>query len=252
VKHFFFFMVFFFALCLRGEAFPSEEQLRSKLHEGLTPNEVVALFGEPNNGRLDPCLNCAFTYIPPIGSLTVEKNGYTGVSIRFRDGKVSDWHIYSGNPSYAEPKAPPAFRFFLWMFGIIFALGIAAKRIIRATPVAAVVSNEVAKAFEGREIHTDALPAEFRFITHETTLQEVIDKLGKPSHTAKIPISAESGLGYALVSTATSDAAIMTFEYELPYHAAVIVMPEFPFQMENRIRAVFYRPIQQELAEATD
>jgi hypothetical protein len=165
---------------------------------------------------------------------------------------VRDWRIYSGNPSYAEPKAPPEFRRFLWFFGIMFALGIIAKLLIRVTPVAATVAREVAQAFENREIRAEELPSEFRFITHDVTLQEVIDKLGKPWRIVRVPISAESGLGYALVSNKTSNAAIVTYEYDMPYHAAVIVMPEFPFEMQNRIRAVFYRPIQRDLAEATD
>ena len=46
--------------CSRGNAFPSEEQLKSQLREGLTPDQVVALFGEPNNGRVEPSLNCNF------------------------------------------------------------------------------------------------------------------------------------------------------------------------------------------------
>lgn len=96
------------------------------------------------------------------------------------------------------------------------------------------------------------LPGEFRFITHESTLQEVLDKLGKPSRVVKVPISSDSGLGHALVSSNTGEAKIVTYEYDLAYHAAVIVMPEFPFEPQNRIRAVFYRPIQRELAEATD
>jgi hypothetical protein len=36
------------------------------------------------------------------------------------------------------------------------------------------------------------------------------------------------------------------------HHCFGIDMPEFPFEMQNRIRAVFYRPIQRDLAEATD
>jgi hypothetical protein len=68
----------------------------------------------------------------------------------------------------------------------------------------------------------------------------------------KVPISAERGLGYALASSNTSAATIVTFEYDLPYHAAVIVMPEFPFEQQSRIRAAFYRPIQPELAETTE
>ena len=234
-----------------AQAFPSEEQLKSKLRVGLTPDEIVALFGEPTNGRFIPCTDCTFTYVAPAGSLTVPKEGYAGLRIRFSDGKVHDWAIYTNNPSYAEQKAPPEFRRFLWFFGIIFALGIISKFLIRVTPVAAVVSSDVAQAFENREIHTEELPSEFRFITHDVTLEEVIGKLGEPSRVVKVPISAEGGLGYVLVSSNTSNAEIVTYEYDLPYHAAVIIMPEFPFEAQNRIRAVFYRPIQRDLAEAT-
>jgi hypothetical protein len=109
-----------------------------------------------------------------------------------------------------------------------------------------------AQAFENREIRAEELPPEFRFITHDTKLQEVIDKLGKPSRILKVPINAGRGLGYALVSSNTGNAAIVVYEYDLPYHAAVIVMPEFPFDMQNRIRAVFYRSIQPDFAEATE
>jgi hypothetical protein len=235
-----------------AQAFPNEEQLKSKLRPGLTPDEVVAFFGEPNNGRVVPCVDCTFTYLPPLGSLTVEKEGYVGISVRFADGRVRDWHIYTGNPSCALPRAPPQFRLILWFFGIIFALGIISKALIRVTPVAAVVSNEVAQAFENREIQTEELTSEFRFITHDVTLEEVIGKLGEPSRVVKVPISAEGGLGYALVSSNTSNAEIVTYEYDLPYHAAVIIMPEFPFEAQNRIRAVFYRPIQRDLADTTD
>ncbi len=252
MKRFLFFAIYFFACCFVADGFPSEERLKSKLRVGLTADEVVALFGEPNSGRVVPCIDCTFTYVPPLGSLTIPKEGYAGLRIRFGDGKVRDWTIYTSNPSYAEPKAPLVFRRFIWFFGIMFALGIIAKLIIRVTPVAAVVSGEVAQAFENREIRTEELPPEFRFITHDIRLQEVIDKLGKPSRIVRVPISAESGLGYALVSSNTSNAAIVTYEYDLPYHAAVIVLPEFPFEMQNRIRAVLYRPIQRDLAEATD
>lgn len=251
MKRFFFFAICLFAYCFKADAFPSEEQVKSKLRVGLSVGEVVALFGEPNSGRIMPCIDCTFTYLPPLGSLTVPKEGYAGLRIGFVEGKIRDWTIYTSNPSYAEPKAPLAFRGFLWFFGMSFAIGIIAKVIIRLTSVAAVVSREVAQAFENREIHTEELPPEFRFITHDMRLQEVIDKLGEPSRILKVPINAERGLGYALVSSNTSDAAIVAYEYDLPYHAAVIVMPEFPFDMRNRIRAVFYRSIQPDLAEAT-
>jgi hypothetical protein len=248
----FLFLILILAFAAAAQAFPSEAKLKSKLRVGLTADEVVALFGEPNNGRVVPCRDCTFTYLPPLGTLTVNKEGYSGVRIQFAHAKVSGWHIYSSNPSYAEAKVPAEFRFFAWFFGITIALGIVSKFIIRRTPVAVYVSKELAKAFADREIETQKLPNEFRFITHETTLQGVIDKLGEPSRVVKIPISSETGLGYALESSKSGEARIVTYEYDLAYHAAVIVLPEFPFETQNRIRAVYYRPIQRELAEATD
>jgi hypothetical protein len=185
VKRFSLFAICLFAYCFAADAFPSEEQLKSKLRVGLTADEVVALFGEPNSGRVMPCIDCTFTYLPPLGSLTIPKEGYAGLRIRFTEGKVRDWTIYTSNPSYAQPKVPLSFRGFLWFFGIILALGIIGKVIIRRTPVAAVVSREVAQAFENREIRAEELPPEFRFITHDTKLQEVIDKLGKPFANSK-------------------------------------------------------------------
>ena len=245
----FLFFILILASAVDARAFPSEEQLKSKLRVGLTADEVVALFGEPNGGRVVPCVNCSITYLAPVSTLTVEKEGYRGVRIQFANGKVNAWRIYSSNPSYAEPKMPPEFRFFAWFFGITIALGIISKLLIRVTPVATLVSQEVAQAFAEREIQTEKVPTEFRFITHEITLQEVFDRLGKPSRVVNIPINSQSGLGYALVSSNTSEAKIVIYEYDLAYHAAVIVMPEFPFETQNRIRAVFYRPIQRELAE---
>lgn len=252
MKRFLFFAICLFTYCFTAGAFPTEEQVKSKLRVGLSVDEAVASFGEPNNGRPMPCIDCTFTYLPPLGSLTVSKEGYAGLRIRFIEGKIRDWTIYTSNPSYAEPKAPLQFRVWLWFFGITFVVGMIGKLIIRITPIVSVVSREVAQAFETHKIATEELPPEFRFIAHDTRLQEVIDKLGAPSRIVRIPISAERGLGYALVSSNTSSASIVTYEYDLPYHAAVIVMPEFPFEMQNRIRAVFYRSIQPDLAEATN
>ena len=245
-------VVFLFAWCSSALAFPSEEEVRSNLRAGLTAEEVVRMFGEPTNGRMRPCLECTLTYIPPLGSLTAETHGYTGVKIRFANGRVSDWHVLSGNPSYAEPQAPRFFWPYLKFLGLVVLLGSVTKLLIRFTPVTAVVADEVTSAFRKREITIEKAPPEFRFITHQTTLEEVIAKAGKPSRVVRVPIAAESESGNPLASTKTPRAVIVTYEYALPYHAAVIVMPEYPFEMQNRIRAVFYRPIQRELSETTD
>jgi hypothetical protein len=234
---------------LTARAFPTEEQVRSQLRVGMTPQEAAAVFGNPNSGVAETCSNCTFRYVAPLGTRTVEREGYIGFVIEFRDGKATKWRIMTGYPSYEPPKMPRDVKIWLWLFPVLLGLGIVSKLILRATPVAYAVADEIAKTFEAREIQTRELPSEFRFITHETTLQEVLDRLGKPSREVKVPINAEAGLGYALVSSGTGPAVIQTFEYELPYRAAVIVMPEFPFARENRIRAVFYRPIQRDLED---
>jgi len=77
-----------------------------------------------------------------------------------------------------------------------------------------------------------------------------LDRVGPCSREAWLPIDPQAGLGSGFAVTKSGRAAILTFEYHLPYHAAVIVMPEYPFEPENRIRSVFYRPMQRELAES--
>jgi len=40
--------------------------------------------------------------------------------------------------------------------------------------------------------------------------------------------------------------SLTVLEYDLPYKAAVIVMPEYPARPESKIRAVYYRGAQDE------
>ncbi len=35
---------------------------------------------------------------------------------------------------------------------------------------------------------------------------------------------------------------IITCEFEMPYRAEVVIMPEYPFELASRVRAVYYRP----------
>ncbi len=71
--------------------------------------------------------------------------------------------------------------------------------------------EELSLKLSKTEIRTEELPPEFRFITHDVRLQEVIDKLGEPSRIVRVPINVERGLGYALVSSKTSKAAIVAY-----------------------------------------
>ena len=217
----------------------------------MTAEQVVALFGEPGNGRPAKCINCTFSYIAPIGSLNIPKEGYIGFEVNFSGGKVHDWRIFTANPSYNPSlEMPLVFKWEFWILGILIILGIIGGLILRIIPVGLVKYDDVVAAFAAREISTQRLPSEFHFITHDTTLQEVIDRLGPCSRKVRLPVDPESGLGYAFAPTKSGGAAILTFEYHLPYHAAAIVMPEYPFEPQNRIRAVFYRPLQCDLAES--
>jgi hypothetical protein len=69
---------------------------------------------------------------------------------------------------------------------------------------------------------TDNIPAQFAFITTNTTLQQVMDRVGKYDRVRG------SGISH--------------FEYDLSDGSAVLVSPEWPFEPTNRIRGVsFYR-----------
>ena len=106
-------------------------------------------------------------------------------------------------------------------------------------------NNSVFDAYAGKNLQNMNLP-EFRFITHETTVQEVIAKLGEPSRRRKLSLD-------SVVEKQTVGAyhlngmSIPVLEYDLPYRAAVMVMPEYPGNPNDKIRAVFYRGAQADI-----
>jgi len=143
-----------FLMAARAYAFPTEEQVRSHLHSGMTPKEVVALFGKPVSGVAETCVNCTFRYVAPFGMLNVEREGYIGFVIDFRDGKASEWRIIKGYPSFAPPMMPWSVKIWVWLLPISLVLGILSKVFMRRTPVAFAVIPDVVKAFEAGEIST--------------------------------------------------------------------------------------------------
>jgi hypothetical protein len=86
-------------------------------------------------------------------------------------------------------------------------------------------------AYANRTIDAAALPSTFRFITHETTLREVTDQLGPPSRIVELALRHRDG----------DTEHFKAHEYDLPYKAAVVVMPQRPFEPEDKIRAVYMR-----------
>jgi hypothetical protein len=69
-------------------------------------------------------------------------------------------------------------------------------------------------------LNANVVPEQFGFITGQTTLQQVVDRLGKYDHVRG------SGISY--------------YEYDLPDGSAVIVGPEWPFDLRSRIRNVTF------------
>jgi hypothetical protein len=87
------------------------------------------------------------------------------------------------------------------------------------------------RAYAHRDIDSAELPPTFRFITHDTTLQQVIDRLGPASRVVDL----------ALRHTDGDTEHFKAHEYDLPYSAAVLIMPQRPFEPEDKIRAVYMR-----------
>lgn len=218
--------------------FPSEERLNAELRSGMTVGEVIAQFGQPGSHVVVDNGSFLYRYSAPLGSLTAEREGYIGFELRFVEGKVHDWRIFRGNPSYAPMRPPFALK---WHLGIGLTIAVVASvyGMIRRRRYAIDENEALLKAYVARQILTRRLP-EFSFITHETTLQEVIDQMGPPARTRGLSLESVVGSEKA-AALDVSGISITLAEYDLPYHAVAIVMPEYPCEPENKIRATFYR-----------
>ena len=210
--------------------FPTEEEVRSKLHKGMTAEQVLATFGEPpGHAWVDVQLGGKVHYIAPVRARTRPGAGYAGFTVYFNAGKVWDWEVIMLNPSY-EHRFLPAGRN-SWQVRLVTFLIVAGGlyRTIRAVRTSRRRRKELLDAYASREIARD-LPPDLRFITPETTLQMVFDELGPASRTREVRLS-----------DAPPEEAIVAYEYDLPSNGAVAIMPEAPAHPESRIRAVVYR-----------
>lgn len=93
--------------------------------------------------------------------------------------------------------------------------------------------GDATDAFIHRRIVPAELPPDFRSLSHEKTLEQVIQEFGEP--TRKIELVAPRITGERSLK-------FFAYEYELPYEAAVLVMPEPPGEPNSKIRAVYFRP----------
>jgi hypothetical protein len=239
----------FLPLCLclllaagRLNAFPTEKQMTARLRPGMTTEEVVAAFGQPSTGvpRLPGVSH--LRYIPPIASLTVEKEGYIGFEVELVDGRVKSWRTLHGNPSYAPMTIPPAMGW-LRRLMLLVVVGSTVYGVILGARRTRGDTRALLDAYTNQEIPTRTLPVEFRFITHNTTVRQVIEKAGPYSQARKFPIDPRIATGgFVYSDDSPPRPAIILFEWELPFHGGVVLMPEYPFQSDSQIRAVFYRP----------
>ncbi len=221
---------------------PTEEEVQSRLSVGMTPPQVVALFGRPGVGRPQGYREeRVFSYLCPVGRRTREVEGYVGFKVFFENDRLTRWQPIRSKPSYdpdmhaREHLVPVALWWgLLFVGGFIYAVGKAVRR-------GRSEYERILEAYARRTIRTWTLPPDFRFITHDTTLAEVMRRLGASSRVLTLPVNDETVAGYGTIEDQAGGPAILIHEYHLPYRAAVIVIPEFPFEPENRIRAVFYR-----------
>ena len=216
--------------------FPTEEEVRQQLRPGMTKQQVIDAFGHPGGST-----ESSATYYAGVGLLQREEPGYAGFVVHFRDGVVRDWETITNNPSYDPATLGPPLAFKLWllswpaMFVVAFLVGLfgAAKFLFAER-------RRLLRAFLGMKLSPN-LPPDFAFITHDTTVGEVLERAGPCSRWVNFPTSASEVQNYPLIQTNTGRFAIRMLEYDLPYLGVVIVLPEYPFDDKSLIRAVYVR-----------
>ena len=123
--------------------------------------------------------------------------------------------------------ASPQLKWFVIPTMLAFALFVLARSFLRDVKKYV----DATHAYARRDIDTAALPPTFRFITHDMTLQQVIDRLGPASRVVELALRHRDG----------DTEHFKAHEYDLPYNAAVVVMLQRPFEAEDKIRAVYMR-----------
>jgi hypothetical protein len=85
-------------------SFPTEEEVRAKLHRGMTADQVLATFGKPDGHQFIKFeFGGKLHYIAPPATRTAPEEGYAGFSVLFVKDQVWDWEVIRLKPSY-EPR----------------------------------------------------------------------------------------------------------------------------------------------------
>ena len=206
----------------------------------MTREEVVRVLGDPVNEHRVDDRTMETTYLPALALLDKFEPGYIGFVINFDNGVVRDWRPLTGQPSY-DPEAVGPPREFKWLmiglaavFVLLAFLGLLGRFATTVTE-----RERMLLAFTKMEIPLD-LPADFKFITRQTTLGEVSDRVGPWSRAVDLPVSEDEVGRYPLITTKHGKTALRIFEYDLPYSGRLVVVPEYPFDESSRVRAVYH------------
>ena len=85
-------------------SFPTEEEVREKLHPGMTAEEVFAAFGKPEGHQFIKFeIGGKLHYVAPPATRTAPREGYAGFSVLFVKDRVFDWEVIQLKPAY-EPR----------------------------------------------------------------------------------------------------------------------------------------------------
>ena len=150
--------------------------------------------------------------------------GWSGFALRLAGMAAVLW-LFSTAADHVWPAAK-------WYIVVLFVglwLFLFARQFVRGVSQ----YHDATDAFVHHRIVPAELPPDFRSLSHEKTLERVIQEFGEP--TRKIELVAPR-------TTGERGLKFLAYEYELPYEAAVLVMPEPPSEPNSKIRAVYYRP----------
>lgn len=230
-------------LCSCGffhHTFPTEKEIKDKIHAGMTREEVIRVLGQPSNEHVIDARMRTATYVPVIALLDKPERGYIGFVVNYENDVVRDWRILIGDPSYDPGAAGPPSEFKWWavFYGAVFFLLMLLRRFVRfATHVTE--RKRMLRSFAKMEIPS-RLPADFAFVTRQTKFGEVMDRAGPPTRVIEFPVSDDEVYGYPGIKTASGQSAIRVFQYDLPYSGSLLILPEYPFDRDSLIRAVYH------------
>ncbi len=221
--------------------FPTEAEANARLRRGMSTEEVISIFGKPQTRISKSASESRLSYLAPIGTRTNEHYGYTGFVVAAEQGVVVNWDVVRSRPSY-EPnlETPLPLRLLPFLWGGIF-VTVALYTLAVALDAWWIERRRLLAAFLKMDLAAGKVPADFAYLTDDTTLREVMEQVGPPARAFDILVHTDEACGYPLPPVYGAMLRLRVFEYPLPYGTSVFVMPEVPFALDCPIRAVYCR-----------